>query len=88
MLIFSQIIGFSIKANGAKDDYPILGVMIFTSFFNLLIFVYINKQNILANIVENVKHGENESIKLMFDSLQEGIIVINEKTQSDEYGVV
>lgn len=63
-----------------KDIFPILTLVV-PEIICATIFFNIHKENVIASIVENVQIYEHEKYKQMFDSLQEGVLVINTPKQ-------
>ena len=65
------------KPGGAKDDIPTYFGITLGVFIPTLIFSFVEQNNVLANVTKNIREFEYEQYKEMFNSLQEGIIVIN-----------
>lgn len=91
-LIYVWIITFNHQAEGAPDDFGQYAAVIVVSMVTLVIFTFIDRQNVLANVTKNLQIFEFESYKEMFNSLHEGIIVINapetlDKNESDQISI-
>ena len=59
-LIYVWIIVFHHQAGGAPDDIGQYVAVIVVSLITLIIFTFINRQNVLANVTKNVKEFEFE----------------------------
>ena len=72
------VIGSYFEQNGnLGQDIIALITVIVPELIGATLFFHINKENVIASIVENVQIYENDKYKQMFDSLQEGVLVIN-----------
>ena len=71
-----QIIALHIKPDGLADVLPLTSYLL-PQLMVVIIYCYVNKQNMLVNIRENVMMFEYDQYKEMFNSLQEGVIVIS-----------
>ena len=75
MYIIMVVAHFKVKPQG--DDMSATLAVIVLSVVNGLVYVFINNRNVASSVFEHFKIFEYQQYKTMFNSLQEGIIVID-----------
>ena len=75
--MYAWIVAFHHQKGGAKDDMGNYLAVFVVSSINLVIFLFINSSNLAETLTKNKNEFEFELYKEMFNSLQEGIILVN-----------
>ena len=87
LIMYVQVIWINHQGDVGKD-LPLYLLNTFLSLGTLLIYMFLDSQNVLANIRHKISTFEYEQYKEMFNSLQEGVLVIDsETTDADGFQV-
>ena len=83
LLMYVWIIALYHNEGGAFDDFMNYAAVVVVSTSTQVIFTFIERSNVLANVTRSIKQFELEQYKDMFNSLHEGILVVNLPNQAE-----
>ena len=82
MFMFIVVYALTYEAKLKGDDYSAMIAIIIGAAIQVFVFIFVNTKNMASTALEEIKLFEFEQYKTMFNSLQEGIIVIDTPASS------